>query len=141
VKRKHLLTLEDLLTRAFRATDIFTIRLSVFLSAKQPFLQPRIPSQPLLLLLRALTPTVSLFELPKTRLPPEGGAHIPRNTGQALHNPVHFWATPRNLATLLQNHQSKTIDQPVPESLRKQGGIVAGVTCSVAHYGAVQTFL
>lgn len=62
-----------------------------------------------LLLLQAPTLRASLSELPKNRLPPEDGAYIPLNRGQALHSTVHFGATPRrNPATLYQNHQSKT---------------------------------
>lgn len=41
---KQLLVLKGLLLRAFRATGTFAICLSVFLSAKQPFLRPSIPS-------------------------------------------------------------------------------------------------
>lgn len=72
---------------------------AAFPAAKHPFLP----------LLQAPTLTASLSELPKNRLPPEDGAHIPLNRGQALHSTVHFGATPRrNPATLYQNHQRKT---------------------------------
>lgn len=108
--------------------------LSVFHSAKQPSLQPGIPSPPVLLV-KALTLTARLFELLKNRLLPEGGAHIPRNRGQALNSTVRVWATPRNPATLLQNHYSKTTDQRMPNSPKKQSGTFTGVTSSVTHWG------
>lgn len=73
--------LRDLLIRAFGAAGVFTIRLSLVLAAKQPSLHPSLPS-PVPLLLQAVAPTAGRLELPKNRLPPEGGAHVPRNTGQ-----------------------------------------------------------
>lgn len=100
---KQLLLLKDFLMSAFRATGIFChLPVSVPL-CKEAFPVAKHPS---LLLPQAPTPlTASLTERPTNRLPPEDGAHIPRNRRQALHSTVHFGAAPRtNPAILYQKH-------------------------------------